>query len=81
MTHKEAIDYCRINNIYKDSDDKAHFNYNDDIPEMQERKMIDNINKIVFLVKFPKGFKSFYFETFADDIYWVVMLKSPEWAK
>lgn len=65
MTHREAIDYCRSHEIYKD--DKVHFDYDDDIPEMQERRIIDMIDKIVFLVKFPKGFKSFYMKTDPTD--------------
>ena len=66
VTHKEAIEYCRIHQIYKDADTKTYFEYEDDIPEMQERKMIDEMDKIVFLIRFPKGFKSFYFSTFED---------------
>lgn len=66
VTHKEAIDYCREHHIYKEEEGKIHFDYEDDIPEMQERRMIDEMNKIVFLVKFPKGFKSFYFKTYED---------------
>lgn len=66
MTHKEAIQYCRDHEIYKDAETKTHFDDDDDIPEMQERRMIDEINKIVFLVRFPKSFKSFYFLTFDD---------------
>lgn len=66
VTHKEAIDYCREHHIYKEEEGEVHFDYEDDIPEMQERRMIDEMNKIVFLVKFPKGFKSFYFKTYED---------------
>lgn len=66
VTHREAIDYCRSHAIYKDETLKIHFDDEDDIPEMQERRMIDEMNQIVFLVKFPKGFKSFYFETYED---------------
>jgi asparaginyl-tRNA synthetase len=67
VTHREAIDYCRTHEIYKDDDTKTHFDYEDDIPEMQERHMIDTMNKIVFLVKFPKIFKSFYMQRASDD--------------
>lgn len=66
MSHREAIDYCREHEIYKDEGTKTFFTYDEDIPEMQERQMIDRIGKIVFLVRFPKDFKSFYFETFED---------------
>lgn len=67
VTHRDAIDYCREHEIYKDYETKTHFDYEDDIPEMQERYMIDTMGKIVFLVKFPKGFKSFYMKCADDD--------------
>lgn len=60
MSHREAIDYCRAHDIWKDADTKTPFSDRDDIPEAQERAMIDQIGRIVFLVKFPKEFKSFY---------------------
>ena len=66
LTHREAIEYCRKHDIYKDIETKTHFDYEDDIPEMQERQVIDTIDKIVFLVRFPSGFKSFYFSKFDD---------------
>lgn len=46
--------------IYKDIETKTPFKERDDIPEAQERTLIDAIGKIVFLVRFPKEFKSFY---------------------
>lgn len=67
LTHKDAIEYCRTHDIYKDAETKTHFDYEDDIPEMQERQMIDEMKKIVFLVRFPKGFKSFYMQKADDD--------------
>lgn len=67
LTHAEAIQYCRQHNIYKDYNTLTHFDVLDDIPEMQERQMIDQIGKIVFLTKFPKHFKSFYFALDDDD--------------
>ncbi len=66
MTHREAIDYCHKHEIYKDAETKTHFDYEDDIPEMQERAMIDQIDKIVFLTRFPKSFKSFYVLSYED---------------
>jgi asparaginyl-tRNA synthetase len=60
MTHREAIAYCRDHEIYADPETKRPFGDRDDIPEAQERQMIDRLGKIVFLVKFPKEFKSFY---------------------
>jgi asparaginyl-tRNA synthetase len=58
LTHYEAIKKCRELGI--DGPDGAPFGDRDDIPEMQERKLIDTLDKVVFLVKFPKEFKSFY---------------------
>lgn len=72
LQHQDAIKYCRDHEIYKDIDTKTHFSIFDDIPEMQERAMIDSMDKIVFLVKIPKFFKSFYFKTFADDVLYVM---------
>lgn len=67
MTHREAIEYCRAHEIYKDEETKEHFGDRDDIPEAAERKMIDRIGKIVYLTHFPKEFKSFYFRRGPDD--------------
>lgn len=66
VTHREAIEYCHAHDIYKDEETKTRFDYRDDIPEMQERKIIDSMNKIVFLVRFPHEFKSFYFSKLED---------------
>ncbi|AYV76738.1 MAG: hypothetical protein Terrestrivirus13_4 [Terrestrivirus sp.] len=43
------------------------FEERDDIPEAQERKLIDTIGEIVFLTKFPKEFKSFYMGLDPED--------------
>lgn len=67
MTHREAIQYCREHEIYKDEETREHFGDRDDIPEAAERKMIDQIDKIVYLTHFPKEFKSFYFRRGPDD--------------
>jgi asparaginyl-tRNA synthetase len=67
MSHKEAIEYCREHEIYKDEESKSHFFITDDIPEAQERRMIDQIGKVVFLVRFPRHFKSFYMQSCVDD--------------
>lgn len=58
LTHFDAIKKCRELKI--DRPDGKPFEDRDDIPEMQERKLIDTLDKIIFLVKFPKEFKSFY---------------------
>jgi asparaginyl-tRNA synthetase len=60
LEHVDAIKECRRLEIYKDAVTKTHFDDRDDIPEAQERELIDRIGKIVFLTKFPKEFKSFY---------------------
>jgi asparaginyl-tRNA synthetase len=58
MTHREAIEECRRLGINKD--DGSPFGDRDDIPEAQERQLIDTLDKIVFLTRFPEEFKSFY---------------------
>jgi asparaginyl-tRNA synthetase len=67
MTHAEAIKECRKREIYKDAETKTHFGSRDDIPEMQERALIDQIGKIVLLTKFPVEFKSFYMARDPED--------------
>ncbi|HMP28040.1 MAG TPA: hypothetical protein PKD85_00485, partial [Saprospiraceae bacterium] len=67
MTHAQAIKECCDRNIYKDDATKEHFGPRDDIPEMQERQLIDQIGKIVFLTKFPAEFKSFYMARDPED--------------
>jgi asparaginyl-tRNA synthetase len=67
MTHAEAIKECRSREIYKDAELKTHFGDRDDIPEMQERALIDQIGKIVLLTKFPAEFKSFYMARDPED--------------
>jgi asparaginyl-tRNA synthetase len=60
LEHKDAIRELTERGIYKDQEQQIPFDSRDDIPEAQERALIDAIGKIVFLVKFPKEFKSFY---------------------
>jgi asparaginyl-tRNA synthetase len=60
LSHADAIKYCREHEIYKDPVEKVHFGERDDIPEAQERQMIDKIGKIVFLGMFAGEHKSFY---------------------
>lgn len=68
LEHKDAIEECRKRNIYKNEETKEHFDERDDIPEAQERQLIDQIGKIVFLTKFPKEFKSFYMGLDPEDL-------------
>ena len=67
MTHRQAIEYCRQHGIYKHDETQTHFADRDDIPEAQERKMIDEIGKIVLLTKFPLEHKSFYMASDPED--------------
>lgn len=67
LEHKDAIRECAERGIFKDEEKKEPFSERDDIPEAQERALIDSIGKIVFLVKFPKEFKSFYMALDPED--------------
>lgn len=67
MTHREAVDYCREKKIYKDPETETHFEYDDDIPEMQERQIVDEHDRIIFLTKFPTCQKSFYMKRDPDN--------------
>jgi asparaginyl-tRNA synthetase len=58
MPYTEAIDYLKQHNITKD--DGTFYEFGDDIPEAPERKMTDQINEPIFLMKFPAEIKSFY---------------------
>jgi len=72
LTHREAIEKCREMEIYQDPKTKTHFGPRDDIPEAQERELIDRIGRIVFLVKFPREFKSFYMALDPEDTSYVL---------
>jgi asparaginyl-tRNA synthetase len=65
LTHKNAIVECTKLGIYKypstETEEAVPFSDRDDIPEAQERALIDSIGKVVFLVGFPRESKSFYF--------------------
>lgn len=65
LEHKDAIMLLQRLDIKKD--DGTFFSLRDDIPEKQEREMIDGIGKIVFLTKFPREFKSFYMALDPED--------------
>jgi asparaginyl-tRNA synthetase len=67
LDHKDAIAECVKREIYKDPEQKIHFDERDDIPEAQERALIDAMGKIVFLVRFPHEFKSFYMARDPED--------------
>ena len=67
LSHDEAIRKCTVLGIYKDDEHKIPFDERDDIPESQERKLIDTLGKIVFLTSFPVETKSFYMEVLPYD--------------
>lgn len=67
MTHREAIEYCRKHEIYKDPATKKHFADDDDIPEGPEREMTDQIGRPILLTRFPVELKSFYMQKCADN--------------
>lgn len=65
MEYADAIKYLKDNNITKESGD--HYEFGEDIPEMPERKMTDQINEPIMLIKFPAGIKAFYMSRCKDD--------------
>jgi asparaginyl-tRNA synthetase len=67
MSYYDCVKYCQDNNIYKDPEEKIHFEIGDDIPDKPEREMIDKIGEPVFMVKFPVVMKSFYMKKCSDD--------------
>lgn len=67
LDHKDAITELRTRGIFKDPATNELFGERDDIPEAQERQLIDAIGKIVFLCRFPKEFKSFYMGLDPED--------------
>lgn len=65
MEYSAAIEYLKENNITKESGD--FYEFGEDIPEMPERKMTDQINEPIMLVKFPAGIKAFYMSRCKED--------------
>jgi asparaginyl-tRNA synthetase len=68
LTHTEAIKKCNELGIYKNPETQELFGERDDIPEAQERQLIDKIGKVVLLTKFPREFKSFYMALDPEDL-------------
>jgi asparaginyl-tRNA synthetase len=67
LTYSDAIAYCREHEIYKDEEQKIHFEYGDDIPERPERLMTDQIGEPIFLTHFPVSMKAFYMQPCTDQ--------------
>lgn len=65
MEYADAIKYLREHNITKENGD--FYEFGEDIPEMPERKMTDQINEPIMLIKFPKSIKAFYMSKCPDD--------------
>lgn len=65
MDYKDAIKYLREHDIKKD--DGSYYEFGDDIPEAPERKMTDQIGKVIMLHKFPHEIKSFYMPRCKED--------------
>lgn len=65
LEHKEAIKLLKKYGICKK--DGTYYEEMDDIKEAEERALIDKIDKIVFLTKFPLMSKAFYSKTDLAD--------------
>jgi asparaginyl-tRNA synthetase len=65
LEYVDAIKYLKEHNITKD--DGTFYEFGEDIPEAPERKMTDQINEPIFLIRFPAEIKSFYMQRCADD--------------
>lgn len=59
MNYSDAVKYCREHQIYKDEENKIHFEFGDDIPEGPERKMTDMIGEPILLCRFTAEMKAF----------------------
>lgn len=61
IVHLDHCDAIRMVNAAGGRiDGSGEFGADDDIPEAEERRLVDSIGAIVFLRKFPGVFKSFY---------------------
>lgn len=58
MTHAEGVAWLNEHGVLRD--DGQPFTEDDDIPEAQERRMIDTIGRPVFMTHFPAHLKAFY---------------------
>ncbi|KTW25900.1 asparagine-tRNA ligase [Pneumocystis carinii B80] len=58
MKYEDAIKYCNEHNILN-TNGELHV-FGDDIAEAAERRIVDEIQKPIFLIQFPASLKSFY---------------------
>lgn len=65
MDYKDAIQYLKDHNIKKENG--SFYEFGEDIPEFPERTMTDQINKPIFLCRFPAEIKAFYMKRCAED--------------
>ncbi|RUS30713.1 hypothetical protein BC938DRAFT_479048 [Jimgerdemannia flammicorona] len=65
MSYADAIVYLKEHDIRKE--DGTFYEFGEDIPEAPERAMTDQINRPIFLTRFPAEIKSFYMKRCADD--------------
>ncbi|KAI6209960.1 Asparaginyl-tRNA synthetase [Aphelenchoides besseyi] len=66
MSHREAIQWLRDHDV-KNEETKKAFEFDEDIPEMPERHLVDTIGKPVMLHSFPAGIKAFYMSRREDQ--------------
>lgn len=65
MDYKDAIQYLKDHDIRKE--DGSFYEFGDDIPEAPERRMTDEINEPILLIRFPAEIKAFYMPRCKDD--------------
>ncbi|KAI6198359.1 Asparaginyl-tRNA synthetase [Aphelenchoides fujianensis] len=66
MSHREAVQWLRDHDV-KNEETGRLFEFDEDIPEMPERQLVDAIGKPVMLHSFPAGIKAFYMSRRADQ--------------
>jgi asparaginyl-tRNA synthetase len=67
MTYAECIKFCQEHNVYKDKENKIHFELGDDITDAPEREMLSHIGVPVLMTKFPLEMKAFYMKKCDED--------------
>ncbi|KAF1743122.1 hypothetical protein MXB_4979 [Myxobolus squamalis] len=67
MLYTDALQYLNNHNITKD--DGSFYEFGENIPEATERKMMNEINEPIFLIKFPASIKSLYMKKDQTNIH------------